>query len=304
MFLSRMENHCFLLFVFVFQAIFILILYRGGPSRVFRGFVEAPQVVVDYSKRHDVYTNLSLFTRAPNEDTMPYCSAQSPVLVGPLTITFKVLPSERMIIKRNPFVQSGGHYKPPHCFPRYKSAILVAYRNQEKYLRHLLYYIHPFLQRQQLSYTIYLIQQVGTGSFNRAKLLNVGVREAMKDEEWDCLVLHDIDVVPENDYNLYICDEYYPKHMASAMDKFQYTIHLAGMKIVRTSPHLGRYRVMDYNEETEILDPWRRPPSQHNTRKTWKADGMNTLQFRLLSRTKHPLYTKITVDIGYVPPFS
>lgn len=80
--------------------------------------------------------------------------------VGPLTITFKVLPSERMIIKRNPFVQSGGHYKPPHCFPRYKSAILVAYRNQEKYLRHLLYYIHPFLQRQQLSYTIYLIQQV------------------------------------------------------------------------------------------------------------------------------------------------
>ncbi|XP_008629971.1 beta-1,4-galactosyltransferase 3-like [Corvus hawaiiensis] len=344
MILSRVENHCFLLFVFVFQAIFILILYRGGPSNVFRGFLESPQGA-DYSKPHDVYTNLSLFTRAPSEDTMPYCSAQSPVLVGPLTITFRVLPSERVIMKRNPFVQPGGHYRPPHCFPRYKSAILVAYRNQEKYLRHLLYYIHPFLQRQQLSYTIYLIQQVGTGSFNRAKLLNVGVREAMKDEEWDCLVLHDVDLVPENDYNLYICDEYYPKHMASAMDKFQYTlpyksffggvsaltpehymkmngfpntywgdsgenddiatrIHLAGMKIVRTSPHLGRYRVMDYNEETERQEPWRRPPSRHNTRKTWKADGMNTLQFRLLSRTKHPLYTKITVDIGYVPPFS
>ncbi|XP_062368745.1 beta-1,4-galactosyltransferase 3-like [Cinclus cinclus] len=344
MFVSRMENHCFLLFVFVFQAIFILILYRGGPSVVFRGFLESPQVV-DYSKPHDVYTNLSLFTRAPSEDAMPYCSAQSPVLVGPLFITFRRLPSERMIMERNPFVQSGGHYRPPHCFARYKSAILVAYRNQEKYLRHLLYYIHPFLQRQQLSYTIYLIQQVGTGSFNRAKLLNVGVQEAMKDEEWDCLVLHDIDLVPENDYNLYICDEYYPKHMASAMDKFQYVlpyksffggvsaltpehymkmngfpntywgdggedddiatrIHLAGMKIVRTSPHLGRYRVINYSEETEIQEPWRRPPSRHNTRKTWKADGMNTLQFRLLSRTKHPLYTKITVDIGYVPPFS
>lgn len=63
-------------------------------------------------------------------------------------------------MKRNPFVQSGGHYRPPHCFARYKSAILVAYRNQEKHLHHLLYYIHPFLQRQQLSYTIYLIQQV------------------------------------------------------------------------------------------------------------------------------------------------
>uniref|UniRef100_A0A8C3TW48 Beta-1,4-galactosyltransferase 3 n=1 Tax=Catharus ustulatus TaxID=91951 RepID=A0A8C3TW48_CATUS len=139
-------------------------------------------------------------------------------------VLFSVSPYSWMIMERNPFVQSGGHYKPPHCFARYKSAILVVYRNQEKYLHHLLYYIHPFLQRQQLSYTIYLIQQVGTGSFNRAKLLNVGVREAMKDEEWDCLVLHNINLVPENDYNLYICDEYYPKHMASAMDKFQYTL--------------------------------------------------------------------------------
>ncbi|NWI64616.1 B4GT3 galactosyltransferase, partial [Todus mexicanus] len=119
---------------------------------------------------------------------------------------------------------SGGRYRPPHCLARYKSAILVAYRNQEKYLHHLLYYIHPFLQRQQLSYSIYLIQQVGNGTFNRAKLLNVGVREALKDEDWDCLLLHDVNLVPENDYNLYICDEYYPKHMASAMDKFQYTL--------------------------------------------------------------------------------
>lgn len=80
--------------------------------------------------------------------------------VGLLTITFDVLPSERMIIQKNPFVQSGGQYRPPHCLARYKSAILVAYSNQEKYLHHLLYYIHPFLQRQQLSYRIYLIQQV------------------------------------------------------------------------------------------------------------------------------------------------
>ncbi|XP_050771021.1 beta-1,4-galactosyltransferase 3 isoform X2 [Gymnogyps californianus] len=301
--LSRVENPCFLLFLFVFQAIFILILYQGGPSNVFRGFLDSHQIL-DYSKTHDVYTNLSLFTQAPNEEAMPYCSAQSPIFVGPLTITFRVLPSERMIIKKNPFVQSGGRYRPPHCLARYKSAILVAYRNQEKYLHHLLYYIHPFLQRQQLSYSIYLIQQVGNGTFNRAKLLNVGVREALKDEDWDCLLLHDVDLVPENDYNLYVCDEYYPKHMASAMDKFQYAIQLAGMKIVRTSPHLGRYKMMDYSEETETQEPWRRPTSRHNTRTTWKDDGMNSLEFKLLSRTKHPLYTNITVDIGYVPPFS
>ncbi|XP_031469044.1 beta-1,4-galactosyltransferase 3-like isoform X2 [Phasianus colchicus] len=299
--LSRVENPCFLLFLLVFQAVFILILYRGGASSVFRGFLES-QRVLDYSKSHDVYTNLSLLVPAGGGAALPYCSAHSPIAVGPLAITFDVLPSERMIIQKNPFVQSGGQYRPPHCLARYKSAILVAYSNQEKYLHHLLYYIHPFLQRQQLSYRIYLIQQVGNGTFNRAKLLNVGVREALKDEDWDCLLLHDVDLVPENDYNLYVCDEYYPKHVASAMDKFQYKIQLAGMRIVRTPPHLGRYKAMDYKRETE--EPWRRPASYHNTGKTWKDDGMNSLEFKLLSRTKHPLYTNITVDIGYVPPFS
>lgn len=76
--LSRVENPCFLLFLFVFQAVFILILYRGGPSNVFRGFLDS-RPILDYSKTHDVYTNLSLFTQAPNEEAVPYCSVQSPI---------------------------------------------------------------------------------------------------------------------------------------------------------------------------------------------------------------------------------
>uniref|UniRef100_A0A8B9IG55 Beta-1,4-galactosyltransferase n=1 Tax=Anser cygnoides TaxID=8845 RepID=A0A8B9IG55_ANSCY len=254
--------------------------------------------------------------------------------VGPLIISFRVLPSERMIIKKNPFVQSGGLYRPPHCLARYKSAILVAYSNQEKYLHHLLYYIHPFLQRQQLSYRIYLIQQVGNGTFNRAKLLNIGVREALKDEDWDCLLLHDVDLVPENDYNLYVCDEYYPKHMASAIDKFHYNLpykSFFGGVSALTPEHYMKMNGFpntywgsggendDIATRTQVdisckhhlcslsncsYSSFFRPASRHNTGKTWKDDGMNSLEFKLLSRTKHPLYTNITVDIGYVPPFS
>ncbi|EOA92987.1 Beta-1,4-galactosyltransferase 1, partial [Anas platyrhynchos] len=52
------------------------------------------------------------------------------------------------------------------------------YRNRESHLGYLLYYLHPFLQRQQLQYGIYLVHQAGNGTFNRAKLLNVGVKEA------------------------------------------------------------------------------------------------------------------------------
>ncbi|XP_074856632.1 beta-1,4-galactosyltransferase 3-like isoform X2 [Carettochelys insculpta] len=312
--LSRVENPCFLLFLAVFQAIFILILYRGGASTVFRGFLDAPQPW-DYSKTQDVYTNLSLFTRAPDEENMPYCTAQSPIF---------------------------GHYSPPHCLARYKSAIIVPHKNQEKHLLHLLYYLHPFLQRQQLHYGIYLIHQAGNSTFNRAKLLNVGVREAMKDEDWDCLLLHDVDLIPENDYNLYVCDDYYPKHIASAIDKFQYSlpywsffggvsaltpehymkingfpntywgshgedediaarIQLAGMKIVRTPVHLGRYKMVDLKQHSGGEEHLRRPAPLLNTRKTWKDDGMNSVEFKLLSRKKHLLYTNITVDIGNAP---
>lgn len=67
-----------------------------------------------------------------------------------------------------------------------------------------------------------LCPQAGNSTFNRAKLLNVGVKEALKDEEWDCLFLHDVDLIPENDHNLYTCDPWNPKHVSVAMNKFGY----------------------------------------------------------------------------------
>lgn len=51
--------------------------------------------------------------------------------------------------------------------------------------------------------------------------MNVGFREAMKEEDWDCLFFHDVDLIPEDDRNTYICDSN-PKHAAIAMDKFGY----------------------------------------------------------------------------------
>lgn len=85
--LSRVENPCFLLFLLVFQAVFILILYRGGASSVFRGFLES-QRVLDYSKSHDVYTNLSLLAPAGGGAALPYCSERSPIAgtYRPLTL--------------------------------------------------------------------------------------------------------------------------------------------------------------------------------------------------------------------------
>ncbi|KPP58741.1 hypothetical protein Z043_123405, partial [Scleropages formosus] len=63
----------------------------------------------------------------------------------------------------------------------------------------------------------------GNYTFNRAKLMNVGFREAMREEDWDCLFFHDVDLIPEDDRNTYTC-EAHPKHAAIAMDKFGYKL--------------------------------------------------------------------------------
>ncbi|PKK18392.1 UDP-Gal:betaGlcNAc beta 1,4- galactosyltransferase, polypeptide 3 [Columba livia] len=146
--------------------------------------------------------------------------ASAPHAVGPLTVTFSRVPTLEQIRAKNPAVQEGGRYQPPGCEPR----SIVPHRNRESHLGHLLYYLHPFLQRQQLQYGIYVVHQAGNSTFNRAKLLNVGVKEALKDEEWDCLFLHDVDLIPENDHNLYVCDPWNPKHVSIAMNKFGYSL--------------------------------------------------------------------------------
>ena len=53
-------------------------------------------------------------------------------------------------------------------------------------------------------------------------LMNVGFLEALNFTKWDCFILHDVDHIPENDYNYYGCSEM-PKHLMSAADLRNYT---------------------------------------------------------------------------------
>lgn len=79
---------------------------------------------------------------------------------GPLVVNF---PSGLILAdveKKNPLVTPGGCYSPPDCEARHRTAIIIPYRHRENHLKYLLYHLHPFLQRQQLSYQIYIINQV------------------------------------------------------------------------------------------------------------------------------------------------
>ena len=76
-------------------------------------------------------------------------------------MTFSRVPTLEQIQAKNPAVQPGGRYRPQTCEPRSRTAVIVPHRNRETHLGHLLYYLHPFLQRQQLHYGIYVVHQVG-----------------------------------------------------------------------------------------------------------------------------------------------
>ncbi|CAM9962610.1 unnamed protein product [Rangifer tarandus platyrhynchus] len=69
--------------------------------------------------------------------------------------------------------------------------------------QHLLSHLHPFLQCQRLHCAIYLVNNT---TFNPGKLCNVGFWEAMQEEDWDCVFFHDVNLLPEDDHNLYICN--------------------------------------------------------------------------------------------------
>ena len=56
-------------------------------------------------------------------------------------------------------VQLGGRYEPVECQSRNKVAIVVPLRNRFQHLNVLLRHLHPFLQRQQLAYAIFVIEQ-------------------------------------------------------------------------------------------------------------------------------------------------
>jgi len=61
---------------------------------------------------------------------------------------------------QHPEVRAGGQWAPSDCYARQRLAIIIPFRGRHHHLNKLLQIIHPFLQRQQANYTIFIIEQV------------------------------------------------------------------------------------------------------------------------------------------------
>ncbi|XP_063415976.1 beta-1,4-galactosyltransferase 6-like [Mytilus trossulus] len=116
-----------------------------------------------------------------------------------------------------------GHYRPQNCTAVQKVAIVVPYRDRQKQLQVFLNNVIPRIHQQQLEFVIYVIEQKSGLPFNRGILANIGFKEAMSDMEFDCIVVHDVDVLPEDDRNFYICSDN-PIHMAVKVEQFGYRL--------------------------------------------------------------------------------
>lgn len=65
-----------------------------------------------------------------------------------------------------------------------------------------------------------IVEQAEGIAFNRAKLFNIGFVETLKLDNVGCFIFHDVDLLPQNDLNVYACTAS-PRHMYSAVDTFR-----------------------------------------------------------------------------------
>ncbi|XP_029029488.1 beta-1,4-galactosyltransferase 4 [Betta splendens] len=292
-------------------------------------------------KEPSLREKLASSTSTPDHVNTPLpiveCPQKSPLLRGALNLSFESSLKLTDVESENKGV-TDGEYKPPDCTARQSVAILIPHRKRERHLLYLLHHLHPFLQRQQLHYGIYVIQQAGDATFNRAKLLNVGYLEALKDYSWECFIFHDVDLVPENDHNLYVCDKQ-PKHLVvgrnatgyklrykgyfggvTAMTKAQFLkvngfsntywgwggedddlrvrVELQKMKIVRPPAHVARYTMVFHKRDSGNEINKDRMRLLGRTSLVWRKDGLNSCSYKTVSVERFPLYVNITVDIG------
>jgi hypothetical protein len=157
--------------------------------------------------------NNFLFPRIQSQYySQPLCS---PVNLGPIMTPRNVSILKGEFTTRFQTPRLGGLWYPSGCRPHMKVAIMIPYRNRADNLYIFTHHMHYYLQQQMLDYGIFVIEQVDTRRFNRAKLFNAGYQLLQTMQDYDCLVLHDIDKMPEDTRALYHCDLNHPKQMPS-----------------------------------------------------------------------------------------
>ncbi|XP_019624978.1 PREDICTED: beta-1,4-N-acetylgalactosaminyltransferase bre-4-like [Branchiostoma belcheri] len=261
------------------------------------------------------------------------CPAEPPFLRGRLRVYLKKTTGE------NPDVRLGGKWRPPNCTARHKVAIVIPFRDRETHLRVLLRHLHPILQRQQLDYGVYVVEQYGNGTFNKATLMNIAYVFALSEDDYSCFIFHDVDLLSEDDRNLYTCADQ-PKHLSVAVDTLKYRlpyedifggvvaltadqfrrvngfsnlywgwgaedddmsrrVRMSGWKILRPPVSIARFRMIPHKKRRASAAKDR---VYDHIVSNFTADGLNSLEYELVSVYKNRLLTHIVANLKLQEP--
>ena len=89
-------------------------------------------------------------------------------------------------------------------------AVVVPYRRRPEQLKVFVPALRAHLAKQDIMFEIYIIEQLGTSKFNRGSMMNIGFVESSRgkaSDYYDCIVLHDVDLIPVIAENTYNCME-------------------------------------------------------------------------------------------------
>ncbi|XP_030838057.1 beta-1,4-galactosyltransferase 6-like isoform X1 [Strongylocentrotus purpuratus] len=230
----------------------------------------------------------------------------------------------------------GGRWRPSDCNPKWKVAIVVPFRDRNVHLAILLHNLIPFLQNQKLEFGFFVGEQYNSLLFNRGLMKNVGYRGATRFGDWNCVIFHDIDLVPMKGGNYYGCDNF-PRHLAAYTEQFKYRLPYEtifggvvgltaeqvrlsngysnaywgwggeddelfvrlkrrGINITRETEH-GYYRSLQHKKKLKKQLCPEVNCLYNNFQLRADWEGINNMTYSIKSLELFPLYTKISVDV-------
>jgi len=223
---------------------------------------------------------------------------------------------------------------PTNCSARYRVAVVVPYRARAHQLRVLLRHLHPFLRAQQLDYHIYVVEQSHRFPFNRGKLLNIGFKEAVAETGVDCIIFHDVDLLPEDLGNVYACSRR-PRHLAARVSSMRYQLQYpslsggvlaitdaifravngysnlyfgwgaedddlsarltaGGWRLTRPDPRVSRYTMLQHAREAPSGDRYHLLSGAPGRA---AVDGLSSLRYTVLAREQRRTHRWISVEV-------
>eukprot|EP00794_Sanderia_malayensis_P005387 gene5387-6060_t len=115
----------------------------------------------------------------------------------------------------------------------HRLAVIVPYRDRFEELRKFVPHMDKYLSDKGINFKIYIMNQADNHRFNRASLINVGFLLA-RNESYDYIAMHDVDLLPLNKDLNYDYPEIGPFHVAAPHlhPKYHYKTFVGGILIL------------------------------------------------------------------------